>query len=138
MIPVTFATGGRVADILRAASPPAVILLFAFVLLRFPPEQYGFYPPCPFHELLHLQCPGCGATRALAAVLRGDFVEAMHFNALTTLLLPFAFAYGVLCYIDYLKRKPIRSVQLPSAAIYSAIALAVVFTVFRNLPGITF
>jgi Protein of unknown function (DUF2752) len=138
MIPITFATGGRVADILRAASPPAVILLFAFVLLRFPPEQYGFYPRCPLHELLHLQCPGCGATRSLAAVLRGDLVEAMRFNALTTLLLPFAFGYGILCYIDYLKRKPVRSLQLPSVATYSVIAIAVVFMVVRNLPGRTF
>jgi hypothetical protein len=126
------------ADILRAAIPPAIVLIFVVVLLRFPPAQYNLYPVCPFHQLLHLQCPGCGTTRALAALLRGDIVEAMRFNALTTLLLPFAFAYGIYCYRDFLKRRPIRSLQLPSIAIYSAIGVTVIFTVFRNLPAHTF
>jgi hypothetical protein len=121
-------------DILRAAVPPAIVLIFLVVLLRFPPAQYNLYPVCPFHQLLHLQCPGCGATRALSALLRGDIAEAMRFNALTTLLLPFAFAYGIFSYRDFLQRKPIRSLQLPSFATYSAIGVAVAFTVFRNLP----
>jgi Protein of unknown function (DUF2752) len=127
-------TSGRIANFLRAALPPVVVLLFVGVMLRFPPARYGFYPVCPFHQLLGLQCPGCGGTRALAALLRGNLAEAMRFNALTTLLLPFAFAYGILCYCDFLKRRAIRPLQLPSAAIYSAIAVAIVFTVFRSLP----
>jgi hypothetical protein len=133
MIPPVL-THSRVADILRAAIPPAIVLAFVFAMLRFPPTQYGFYPVCPVHGLLGLQCPGCGATRALVALLRGHLTEALRFNALTTLLLPFAFAYGILCYRDFLKRRAIRPLRLPSAAIYSAIAVAAVFTMFRNLP----
>jgi hypothetical protein len=127
-------TRGLAAGVLRAALPPAVVVTLAVVLLRFPPEQYGFYPACPFHEMLGLQCPGCGATRALAALLHGHLVEALHFNALTTLLLPFAFADGILSYRDFLKHRAIRPLQPPSTAIYSAITLAVLFTVYRNLP----
>jgi hypothetical protein len=128
----------RVAELMRTAIPPAVVLFVIAVLLRFPPAQYGFYPACPFHELLGLQCPGCGATRALAALLHGDIAEAMRFNALTTLLLPFAFVHGIRCYRGLLKRKPIHPLQLQSAAIYSALAVAVLFTVLRNLAVRTF
>src|SRR5258707_11656258 len=98
----------RIAGILRAAVPPAVVALAAILLQRFPPAQYSFYPRCPIHELFHLQCPGCGATRAIAALLRGHFTEAMRFNALITLLLPFAAAYGILCYCRLLQRKDLR------------------------------
>src|SRR5258707_8716355 len=105
----------RIAGILRAAVPPAVVALAAILLQRFPPAQYSFYPQCPIHELLHLQCPGCGATRAIAALLRGHISEAMHFNALITLLFPFAAGYGIFCYHRWLQRKPLRWPQLPPA-----------------------
>jgi hypothetical protein len=127
-------TRNRTADILRAAMPPAIVALAAILLLRFPPERYSFYPGCPIHELLHLQCPGCGATRAIAALLHGHFVDAMNLNALVTLLLPFAAAYGILCYSRLLQRKAICCLQPPPVATYAALVLIAVFAVMRNLP----
>jgi hypothetical protein len=138
MILSVLQTRGRGADILRAAVPPGGILLLDGVLLRFPPAQFGFYPVCPFHELLGLQCPGCGATRALASLLHGHLAEAMHFNALTTLLAPLALVYGVLCYWDFVRRRAIRPLRLPSSATYAALALAILFTVCRNLQLASF
>lgn len=124
----------RVADTLRLVAPPAVVGLAVFALLRFPPEHFNFYPQCPIYELLHLQCPGCGATRALAALLRGQFAEAMHFNALVTLLLPIAAVYGVLCYRRWTQRKPLNWPHPPRIALYAVFALMIVFTAIRNLP----
>ena len=127
-------TRSCVADTFRAAAPVAVVLLAAGVLLRFPPAQYSFYPVCPVHEFLHLQCPGCGATRAVAALLRGDIAEAMHFNALVTLMLPFAAVYGVFCYWRFVQRETIHWTQPPRAVVYAAFCVAVIFTAIRNLP----
>ena len=124
----------RTADALRAVVPPAVVALATILLLRFPPAQYSFYPRCPIHELFHLQCPGCGATRAVAALLHGHFTEAMNLNALVTLFLPFATAYGILCYCRLLQRKPLRWSQPPPTVIYAALTVATIFTVIRNLP----
>ena len=131
-------TRSRTANILRAAAPPAIIAFAAILLLRFPPAQYSFYPRCPIHEMFHLQCPGCGATRALATLLRGHVIEAMNLNALITLLLPFAAAYGILCYSRLLQCKPLRWPQPRPAVIYAALTVATVFTVVRNLPPHTF
>jgi hypothetical protein len=131
MIP---ASRNRIATILRVAAPPAVIALSAAILLRFPPAQNSFYPQCPIFEYLHLQCPGCGSTRALAALLRGHLAEAVHFNALVTLLLPIAAIYGALCYRRFLQHKALRWPQPPPAVIYAALVLTGVFTVLRNLP----
>ena len=131
-------TRSRIATTLRAAAPPAIITLAATILILFPPTRYSFYPQCPIHEYLHLQCPGCGATRALAALLRGHFTEAMRANALITLLLPFAAAYGIVLYRRFLERSPIRYPQLPLAAIYAGFVAITIFTVARNLAPVTF
>ena len=135
---MSYIVRSRIADTLRTAVPPAIIALATIILLRFPPAQHNFYPRCPINELLHLQCPGCGATRAVAALLHGHVTEAMNLNALVTLLLPFAAAYGILCYSRLLRRKPIRWPQPPRAIVYTALTLTTIFTLIRNLPAFSF
>ena len=56
-------------------------------LFFFNPSKYHIYPVCAFHELTGLNCPGCGATRALYALLHGDFLTAMRDNALFIFLI---------------------------------------------------
>ena len=131
---MTSTTRGRIADTIRAAAPMAVAVTVAAILMRFPPEQSSLYPRCPIYEYIHLQCPGCGATRALSALLRGHFGEAMRLNALVMFLLPVAATYGALWYYSFLQRKVIRWPQLPQAALYGAFGIAAVFTILRNLP----
>jgi hypothetical protein len=127
-------TRGRIADTLRAAAPLAVVGMAVALLLRFPPAQSVFYPRCPIYEYLHLQCPGCGATRAFAALLRGRFCDAMHHNALATLLIPITAIYGFLCYQRFLRREVMRWPQMPQATIYCALGVLAAFMVLRNLP----
>jgi uncharacterized protein DUF2752 len=124
----------RVADVLRAAVPLAVIAFATAMLLCLPPEQYAqFYPQCPIYSFLHLQCPGCGTTRALAALLHGHVFEALRFNALTTLLTPPAAIYAALCYVRFLQRKPLSLPQPSPSVIYAALSLAALFTLLRNV-----
>jgi len=108
-----------------------VVLLAAgcAMLLRFPPTEYTFYPECPIHHFFGILCPGCGTTRALAALLHGHIAEALAFNALTTLLAPVALLWTLL---SYLLRRCLT--QPPPAAIYTLLACALLFTVARNLP----
>jgi Protein of unknown function (DUF2752) len=136
---MTLQNGSRIATVLRAAAPPAIIMLVAAVLLLLPPAQHSFYPRCPIYELFHLKCPGCGGTRALAALLHGNLFEALHWNALTTLLLPIAAAYGIYYYSKFLKHELARCPHRPLAAIYSAFGIAAaVFAIVRNLPHAAF
>ncbi len=62
----------------------------ACMLLLLPPTRFSFYPACPFHAFTGLLCPGCGGTRAIAAMLRGHFAQAFRLNALIVSLTPVA------------------------------------------------
>jgi hypothetical protein len=103
------------------------------ILFRFPPDRYAFYPHCPIYTYLHLQCPGCGSTRALAALLHGHLREALQDNAFTTFLMPMAL---LLLAWQYLKRERNQAFQLhlPQPAIGTLAVLTAVFTIARNLP----
>ncbi len=125
---MTVSAPNRAASVVRAIAPLAVIACAAAVLLLFPPEQYSFYLQCPFYHYLHLECPGCGTTRALAALLHGNIAEAFRLNPLTTLLAAPAAVYAALFY-----RNPIRLSHPPPPAIYATLTAAVVFTIIRNL-----
>jgi hypothetical protein len=129
---MTVTLRSNIATVLRAAAPLVVVLLVAAVLLRFPPGEYTFYPQCPIYRYLHLLCPGCGTTRAVAALLCGHLGEALRFNALTTLLVPFAAVYAALCYWRFLRREPIQLPQMSRSAIYTGLAAAMLFSVVRN------
>jgi hypothetical protein len=64
----------------RTASAIVLGVIGAWVLYTFPPVTSGFYPQCVFHQLTGLDCPGCGTTRALHALLHGRVAEAFGFN----------------------------------------------------------
>lgn len=129
---MTATTSSRLTHLVRAAAPATFLLATVTILLRFPPAQYDFYPQCPIHHYLHILCPGCGTTRALAALLHGDFAEALRLNALTTLLTPVALIYGAAGYWRIFARAPLRWPQPPPAAIYLTLATTVLFTIARN------
>jgi hypothetical protein len=128
------ALGRRCAAALRAAAPLLLLAAAAGVLLQSPPASNNFYPQCPLYSLLHVQCPGCGGTRALAALLRGELRGAFHVNALITLMLPLVAGYGSVCYWRFVQHTPLHLPQIPRTALYAALAIAAAFTVQRNLP----
>ena len=98
-------------------------LLGAALLYRFPPTQYPFYPRCPIHQFTGFECPGCGLTRALAALIHGQFIQAIHLNALILILIPAS--------IYLLSRRTLPK-TLPKPAWITFAALIAAFTVARN------
>jgi hypothetical protein len=112
----------------------ACALLFCSALFLDPPGAAGFWPACPIHQLFGIDCPGCGATRALGSLMHGHLREALRFNALFVLLLPFASTGAALCYRRALEPGSFRWPNPPRFATYAACAIALVFTVARNLP----
>lgn len=70
--------------------------------------------PCPFREATGLPCPGCGLTRAVIALLRGDIADAVKQHALA----PLAALAGVTLVASFFLPK-----ALQERAIRTALAL---------------
>ncbi|HEY4381302.1 MAG TPA: DUF2752 domain-containing protein [Acidobacteriaceae bacterium] len=111
----------------------AVAVLFSAALLFYPPARIRLYPTCPIHDFFGIDCPGCGATRALAALLHGHVTDAFHLNALFVLLLPIALAGAAESYRRAIRPEAFRWPQPPPPALYATFAATAVFTIARNL-----
>lgn len=110
----------------------------AAVLFRFSPEEYSFYPRCPFFALTHHYCPGCGATRAIAALLHGNVAAAWHFNAAVTLLLPMLLWYFGRMYRTAVRENGVEWPQVPKWSWRVVLAGVLLFGVVRDLAPTMF
>ncbi|MGC2618203.1 MAG: DUF2752 domain-containing protein [Acidobacteriaceae bacterium] len=106
----------------------------AWILWRFPPASSGFYPRCLINETFHIDCPGCGGTRAVAALLHGRLAEALHFNPLVVILLPFILAFFGVAWFRAIRGSEFRWPVVPEIYLKATLVAALAFTVMRNLP----
>jgi hypothetical protein len=132
----------------KTSAPPSltafavIVLGVAFagagaVVFFFNPGTHGFYPICLFHALTGWNCPGCGGTRSLYALLHGNFPLALKNNALFVVLLAVAAARGIWFAAKKIRRQPAVKF-LPANILWALLAIAVVFTVLRNLSAFVF
>lgn len=101
-------------------------------LYRFAPAEYP-YPSCLFAKVTGWECPGCGSTRALYALLHLRIHEAVALNPLFALAFPFAALWAVVQYISVLHQGQTFSISLPKNASMAALAVALGFGLLRNL-----
>ena len=112
-----------------------ISLACAGILYKFPPEQYHFYPQCPIFRYLHIYCPGCGATRAVAALLHLRIAEALHYDALVVLLVPVMLAYFAAAYWKATRNEGFNWPRIPSAGVAALLVVSLAFGVARNFLG---
>ena len=103
------------------------------LLLR--PQNSGLGLPCVVHSLTGLYCPGCGASRALASLLRLDFYGAFRWNPLLVLLFPFALFYLVWGSVSFVRcgRNTLDD-RIPTKLLWFIVALLLLYFMLRNLP----
>lgn len=112
------------------------LLLAPLALLHFfwwEPGRTGFFLPCLVHAATGWYCPGCGAQRALHALLHGGMSEAAGFNLLFVLGLPLI---GLLALDHLLEKRPVSTFlgARPGLLLPLSFGVLFLFTLLRNLP----
>lgn len=118
------------------------ILLFLFIGL-----SYLFYLlmggmgiPCLFHLVTGFNCPGCGITRLILNLAKGNVVEAFHSNPFIFISIPFLI-YELMYQFGYLKYKKDNLIpykddkgyKANNIALYVYLFLLVCFGIARNI-----
>jgi hypothetical protein len=106
------------------------------------PHRSAVYPQCLFYHTTGLYCAGCGATRAAYALLHGRIGEALHDNVLFVALLPLFLAWAATRALKAWQDNAWPEVTLNQRTAArlgaAAMAVALLFTIVRNLPGAPF
>lgn len=112
-----------------------VCIALSLVYYNFNPEKYNFFPECPFHKFLHLDCPGCGSQRAVHSLLHGDIKQAADYNVMLVISMPFLVAHLLLqlltCFTNRNYNLKIWHNPLTPKIIF---VVVLIFWIFRNLP----
>jgi len=106
------------------------------------PSRHGVYPQCMLYNATGIYCAGCGATRAMYALLHGRVLEALHDNALFIAAMPIilyiAGTYALAAWqANAWPQVPVDSRKLAQRGI-AIFILMLGFMALRNLPGAPF
>lgn len=124
----------------RISKPWLLVVLIAALiaavglLAAFDPSSSRLFPPCLFHKLTGLYCPGCGTLRALHQLLNGNVRQAFRLNPLMILAMPFVLYALTAQALQYLFNKKIPTVLPKPAWIWTLLVLIILYTIARNIP----
>lgn len=102
------------------------------------PNEPGHFPGCPTKTLFGFDCPGCGSTRAVYALIHGNVSRAADHNIVLVLMVPFLlFWYARWAYLSWTGKvvqvaPGSRAARLRQWGTIALLAIVVVFGVLRN------
>lgn len=91
---------------------------------------------CPYRELLHIFCAGCGTTRMIRSLLKLQIYQAFRYNSLMFILGIISGIYVIYISILYIKGKKI---PIPNNKVLISIGIIlVIYMILRNIPTFSF
>lgn len=109
-----------------------LVIAFLLTYLFFDPTAHDFFPKCQFLLVSGYKCPGCGSQRAIHALLNGEILEAIRFNAIFVVSIPIigTYLFGEL----FRKRLPEfwRTIN-SKTVIYSLLFMYLAWWILRNI-----
>ena len=124
----------KIALIILGITASTIILV---LLYFFNPTDTPFAPKCLFKQHTGWSCPGCGLQRFLHAFMHGRFKEAISYNYLLAILIPYT---SLLLFERLVFRgkiqKTIKKVIESNLLIYGLCIITVFWIIIRNYFGI--
>lgn len=118
-------------NILLASIPVAILLLVYFF---YNPEDFDWFPKCPFYSLTGVYCPGCGSQRALHSLVHLEFGKTASYNFLFLPALGVVlYNFGITVYNELSGKQLTNYIYKP---IFPKVVLIIVllFWGLRNIP----
>lgn len=88
--------------------------------------------PCIFHEWTGLYCPGCGGTRAVKALLRGEVLVSFFYHPLVLYCAVIAVWFAISYFLYWRTGNPKYRLFLDAKFIYAGVVIIIVNFLIKN------
>lgn len=105
-----------------------------FVVGYFDPTKAGFFPVCPLFAATGLNCPGCGLTRGFHAIFHGDFLGALHYNAMLPIYLFVGIYLLIALFLIVIRGRGLSFQIFKPQLLWLFMTVLLIFGVVRNFP----
>ncbi len=110
-----------------------ILLVLIFIIYFILVFKFNIYIPCLFHKITNLYCPGCGVTRMIISLLKGNLYQAFRYNMLIFILTPFLMFFIFDYIISRKKQRDALYEKIPNSIWYILIIVLVIFGIIRNI-----
>ncbi len=109
-----------------------VILLLGYYFLNY---KFNLGIPCIFYKITGYKCPGCGITRAIFSLLKGNIKNAIYYNKLLFIAGPFIIIYIIYkSYIYIYDRKESKKAKIIiKYTTYFLLLISILYSILRNI-----
>lgn len=109
-----------------------IILLLGYYFLNY---KFNFGIPCIFFKVTNYKCPGCGITRAIFSLLKGNVKEAFSYNKLLFIVAPFIIIYFVYKSYSYIfaKSESDKIKKIIKYTSYILLFISIIYSILRNI-----
>ena len=126
--------GGATPRAERARALLFLAVAIGGVIAVLVPSVTRLVPPCAFHSLTGLYCPGCGMARAMRALVQGDVATALTMNAFAVVAVGPVLLAVVRAAFDSFGIKTWPRLRWHYAWAWALAAFVLLFWVARNIP----
>lgn len=94
----------------------------------------GFdFGPCPFYAATGYYCCGCGGTRAFSALLRGNIISALEYNAFVPYFVGVSAVFLITQTLSVLTRGRIKGMTLRPVWFIAGVSILILQCAVKNL-----
>lgn len=108
------------------------LLVLVIAMLYF---RYSIAIPCIFNKITGLYCPGCGITRMIISLLKGDIYQAFRYNPLIFIEVPIIV---ILLIFEKLFKNNKYIKKVINTIFIILLIITITFGVLRNIPQLSF
>lgn len=115
------------------------VIVLSLLYFFYPATKNSFHPSCVFRSVTGLNCPGCGSQRAISALLRVDFLQAVSYNILLVISLPFVLYSAIIFTLNAFRKEQIQQKLFHQNWFIKLVFIVVIlFWILRNIPQYPF
>ena len=90
-------------------------------------------PSCFVRQHVGMYCTGCGATRAVLAVLRGQFLQSLYFNVVVMYVIVFYGIYVLRGAVYFISKGKYMYMKFHTAYVFVGLGIVVVQAIVKNV-----